>query len=153
MDSGFQKVKVEQMFSPKAVRSVLKPYCGWRGNLPKVAEITKKHTQWTKDLAEDALEFLRSLPGPIRFRGCGGYSYTFDPSNPLQVMASDGSPVTLKFISDLDEYSGFEGEFIEGIIEEMSDLFDTGFVNQENHEAEMLGGTPEKSDNPNSYCG
>ena len=145
MSNGFEKIKTEQMFSPKAVRHVLKNYCGWRGKLPAVEEITEEHIGWVKNIAEDALAFLRSLPGPIRFRGCGGYSYTFRPGNPLQAVASDGSPVSLKFISDLDEYAGFEGEFIEGIVEEMPDLFDTGYVDQENHELEMLGGTPKKS--------
>lgn len=144
MPNGFEKVKVEQMFSPKAVRHVLKNYCGWRGKLPAVEEINEEHIKWVKNIAEDALVFLRALPGPVRFRGCGGYSYTFNSKNPFRVHASDGSPVKLSFISDLDEYAGYEGEFIDGIIEEMPDLFDTGYVDQENHEVEMLGGMPEK---------
>jgi len=151
--NGFEKVKVEQMLSPKAVRHVLKNYCGWRGNLPKVEEITEEHIKATTNLAEDALDFLKNLPGPIRFRGCGGYSYTFDPKNPLRVLTSDGGELKLEFISDLDEWVGFEGEFIEGICEEMSDLFGTGFVHQEEHETEMIGGTPEKSDTEGGFWG
>lgn len=148
MDSGFQKVKVEEMLSPKAQRFVLKEYCST--HVRRDEDLTPRLAEYANRHADNALDFLKGLPGPIRFRGCGGYSYTFDPSNPFQVRASDGGIVTLKFISDLDEYAGYEGEFIISMCEEMTDLFDTGYVDQENHETEMLGGTPEKT---NSYWG
>jgi len=141
--NGFEKVKAKQIFSPKAIRFLLKSYCHCR--LSEDEELTPQMLRVIEIYSEDVLSFLKDLATPVRFKGCSGYSYTFNPENPFEVRASDGGAVNLKFISDLDEYAGYEGEFIEAICEGLKDLFDTGYVDQENHELEMLGGKPQKS--------
>lgn len=133
--NGFDLLQAEKVFSPKAKRWVLERCCSCKlqeGQEPNEAEESD-----LRSIAEDALDFLRRLPAPVRFRT--GYSYAFDRDNPLKVMASDGDTVELEHLSDLDAHCDWEGEFLESLIDEDAGKFARGNVSQERHEAEALG--------------
>lgn len=133
--NGFDLLPVEKVFSQEAKPVVSQAICS--GRIPEGHVWTEAEESDFRAVAQDVLDFLKGLPGPVRF--LSGYSYTFDRDNPLKVTASDGSEIELEFLSDMDKYGCWKGEFLEAVLHEERGKFGQGKVNQETHEAEMMG--------------
>jgi len=135
--NGFEEVALERVFSPQAQKHILGCYCCLKTKDLKDEELFE-FWDYIERYAEDALVFLKSLPGPIRFKG-GAYSYTFNPKNVFEAFASDGSKIKYKYISDIDQWASWKGMFVEALIEEDLSYFAQGNITQEQHELENLG--------------
>ena len=79
--------------------------------------------------------------GVVTYVGDPSYSFTFNVDNPFKVVASDGSEITLNYLSDIEEYAS---DFLENLDLAGNNWFD-GFRfgerrGQEEHELGRLHG-------------